>query len=157
MKHGFGKYTWQNGSSYSGGWSEDMMHGHGTYTFENQDSYTGAWENDAKCGVGTYRWSDSPSELRIFSDEKAACPESSVVPGECPKTGRKFVESMSNFRCASAYRSPSKPGGSRPYTSPRGERPFTSPRSPRPVSSFRLDASHVLSPSNGSRHNGVRD
>jgi hypothetical protein len=115
FKHGFGKYSWGNGRSYSGGWREDMMHGHGTYTFENGDSYTGAWECDVQTGVGTYRWADGHSELRVFSDESAACPNSTVVAGECPKTGKKFVENMSHYRCASAYKSPGK---SRQY-SPR--------------------------------------
>lgn len=156
-KHGFGKYSWADGSSFSGGWSEDEMHGHGTYCFENMDSYTGAWEHDVKCGVGTYRWSDGRSELRVFSDEAAVCPESTVEPGACPKTGRKFVESMSNFRCASAYRSPSKPDGSRPYTSPRGDRPFT-PTSPRTrrSGSFKLETGSASTP-NGSIFSGVEE
>lgn len=107
-KHGFGKYTWGDGKSYSGGWQQDKMHGHGTYIFENGDSFTGAWEHDAQAGLGTYRWADGHSELRIFRDEDPSSPDSSVVPGECPKTGKKFVASMSNFKCASEYRSPTK-------------------------------------------------
>lgn len=107
-KHGFGKYSWTSGKSYSGGWKDDMMHGHGTYTFENGDSYTGAWNCDVQTGVGTYRWADGHSELRVFSDESAACPDSTVVPGVCPKTGKKFVENMSHYRCASAYKLPGK-------------------------------------------------
>jgi len=94
-KHGFGKYAWAGAKSCSGGWNEDTMHGHGTYTFDNGDSYTGAWESDVKTGVGTYRFGDGHLELRVFADVAAACPDSSVVPGECPKTGRKFVHSMS--------------------------------------------------------------
>jgi len=108
------------------------MHGHGTYTFDNGDSYTGAWESDVKTGIGTYRFGDGHLELRVFSDAAAACPDSSVVPGECPKTGRKFVHSMAGFRCASAYRSPGRLSGGKRYSvspsaSPRRLNCFDSP------------------------------
>ena len=115
-KHGFGKYTWAGGNSYSGGWQNDNMHGHGTYVFDNGDSYTGAWDRDVKAGVGTYRWADGHSELRVFSDTASACPNSTVVPGECPTSGKKFVQSMSGFRCASAHRSNHSTPESNRYT-----------------------------------------
>ena len=122
-KHGFGKYTWADGRSFSGSWQKDQMHGHGTCIFENGDSFTGAWAHDTQAGLGTYRWADGHSELRVFKDENTYSSESTVVSGECPKTGKKFVDSMSNFKCASAYRSPIK--------SPRAYGNSASPCSPR--------------------------
>ena len=44
--HGYGTYTWEDGSAYVGWWKGSKMHGRGTFTFSNGDKYIGKWRND---------------------------------------------------------------------------------------------------------------
>jgi len=78
--HGFGTYTWPNGSSYIGEWAHDehngvgiykcagefyegewthnARHGKGTEHWNSGHSYNGSWENNKKHGKGMFTWPD---------------------------------------------------------------------------------------------------
>lgn len=51
LKHGTGKYAWENGDRYEGGFVDDRPSGKGRYEFANGDTY----EGDVKAGVVTGR------------------------------------------------------------------------------------------------------
>lgn len=80
-RHGFGSYTWKDGSVYYGNWEYDKMRGYGKMTYANGDVYEGnwtdnkaegygeltqkqgtvykgTWVNDLKHGKGTETWKD---------------------------------------------------------------------------------------------------
>lgn len=59
MKHGRGKFTYPDGSTYCGDWKHNMKHGFGKYLYENGDVYEGTWKNDVKHGVGTYKYKET--------------------------------------------------------------------------------------------------
>ncbi|MCS4526083.1 hypothetical protein JTS98_06625 [Clostridium botulinum] len=44
--HGFGTYTYTNGTKYVGCWKENMMHGEGVLLWASGEKYTGSWQND---------------------------------------------------------------------------------------------------------------
>jgi hypothetical protein len=51
-KVGFGRFVWANGSDYEGDWENDNRHGKGTYQ-HNGICYHGSWVNDSLHGQGT--------------------------------------------------------------------------------------------------------
>ena len=53
LRHGQGKCTYLDGSTYDGYWVNDKREGHGTYLERNGSSYTGNWHNDMREGTGT--------------------------------------------------------------------------------------------------------
>jgi 1-phosphatidylinositol-4-phosphate 5-kinase len=78
LPHGFGTYTWADGSRYEGDWDEGVrtgrgvyvwpsasryegewlagrMHGQGSFTSPDGTRYEGGWLNDLKHGLGTLR------------------------------------------------------------------------------------------------------
>ena len=53
-RHGFGVYTWTDGSKYSGYWENNTAHGFGRLEHANGEVYEGNWENDKVSGYGEY-------------------------------------------------------------------------------------------------------
>lgn len=51
--HGYGVYTWPDGSRYDGMWNRDNRHGKGVYTQPDGARYDGQWKNDYWHGMGT--------------------------------------------------------------------------------------------------------
>ncbi|MEM6963335.1 MAG: hypothetical protein AAF573_01135 [Bacteroidota bacterium] len=52
-----GIYTWKNGSSYRGGYTEDgIRNGFGIYTYQDDSLYRGIFVNDAIDGLGLMRY-----------------------------------------------------------------------------------------------------
>lgn len=56
---GYGTFTDEDGSKYTGNWKAGLKHGHGTYTYGSQskspgDKYVGAWAHGLKEGQGVY-------------------------------------------------------------------------------------------------------
>ena len=49
----FGTYTASDGSTYTGGFKNNLYHGQGTVTFANGDTYIGEYRKDLKHGQGT--------------------------------------------------------------------------------------------------------
>eukprot|EP01088_Endostelium_zonatum_P014244 TRINITY_DN3039_c0_g1_i1.p1 TRINITY_DN3039_c0_g1~~TRINITY_DN3039_c0_g1_i1.p1 ORF type:complete len:311 (+),score=76.24 TRINITY_DN3039_c0_g1_i1:321-1253(+) len=56
--HGRGRYTYADGEMYEGDFVNDVFHGHGEYLFSAGDRYKGAYENDMMHGSGTYTFKD---------------------------------------------------------------------------------------------------
>jgi hypothetical protein len=52
---GFGVYSWDDGSSYSGQWKKDEKDGQGVYTFSSGGSYDGEWKENERDGRGVLR------------------------------------------------------------------------------------------------------
>ena len=55
IRHGKGKMSYKNGSSYDGEWESDNFHGQGTY-LNDTGSFMGQWENGG-LRKGTLIWS----------------------------------------------------------------------------------------------------
>lgn len=53
-RHGFGKYTFPDGSVYVGQWNMGDMEGEGEYRFPNGDIYKGGFRHNLRNGQGTY-------------------------------------------------------------------------------------------------------
>lgn len=54
QKHGTGKFTFRDGSSYEGSWYYNLMQGFGVLTYPNGDTYSGYFMNGLKHGWGKY-------------------------------------------------------------------------------------------------------
>jgi hypothetical protein len=54
LKHGAGKYEWENGDVYEGTFAEDRPNGSGRYRFANGDTYEGEVKAGVIAGRGTY-------------------------------------------------------------------------------------------------------
>ena len=52
LKHGKGKRTNKDSSSYDGQYEDDKPHGKGTYIWNNGDKYTGMWKEGLFDGMG---------------------------------------------------------------------------------------------------------
>ena len=44
-RHGQGKFTFNDGSTYEGEWMNDLKHGKGTYTWKDGTVLVGTWNN----------------------------------------------------------------------------------------------------------------
>lgn len=53
VKHGQGKYTFPNGTVYSGRWRHDGISGRGRCVYPTGNVYDGHWKNGKKHGLGT--------------------------------------------------------------------------------------------------------
>ena len=54
LKHGTGRYEWENGDRYEGTFAEDRPNGAGKYQFANGDTYDGEVKAGVIAGRGTY-------------------------------------------------------------------------------------------------------
>jgi hypothetical protein len=54
LKHGTGRYEWENGDRYEGTFAEDRPNGSGKYQFANGDNYEGEVKAGVIAGRGTY-------------------------------------------------------------------------------------------------------
>ena len=71
LKHGKGKYTWDNGDLYDGNWVEGDKTGKGTYVWSNGDKYEGDWLNNNRTGNGTFTWGDDGTKyVGSWKDDK---------------------------------------------------------------------------------------
>jgi hypothetical protein len=52
MRHGQGKSTTTDGSTYEGEWKDSMRHGQGKETYSNGNTHEGDWDNGKKHGYG---------------------------------------------------------------------------------------------------------
>ena len=59
MKHGKGKYTWNDGSMYNGYWYENKINGTGIYTWPDGRRYEGEWKEHQRHGQGTYYYAET--------------------------------------------------------------------------------------------------
>ncbi len=56
MLNGKGKCTYPNGNVYEGEWKNDQRYGQGKMMFSNGDMYEGKWKYGERNGQGTYTW-----------------------------------------------------------------------------------------------------
>lgn len=63
MRHGTGKFYYQDGGFYEGEWKNNKMEGQGTLYYQsNNKAYEGNWVNDQFHGKGTL-YSDNPKSF----------------------------------------------------------------------------------------------
>jgi len=55
---GYGKYLWEDGSSYIGFWENGEFHGKGTYIWPDGDKYVGDWIIGKRTGKGVFIWAN---------------------------------------------------------------------------------------------------
>ena len=53
IKNGQGSMTWPDGSSYEGGFVNDMLDGHGILNWSDGTTYNGEYEENLRSGFGT--------------------------------------------------------------------------------------------------------
>jgi len=58
LRHGFGKFTWNNVDTYSGNWFEDKRHGEGTYIWHDGSKYKGHYSHGVRSGYGIYYYTN---------------------------------------------------------------------------------------------------
>jgi len=58
LRHGFGKFTWNNLDTYSGNWFEDKRHGEGTYIWHDGSKYKGHYSYGVRSGYGIYYYTN---------------------------------------------------------------------------------------------------
>jgi hypothetical protein len=46
MKHGYGVYTWADGSEFKGNWDQNKITGYGIYYWEDGRVYNGYWKDN---------------------------------------------------------------------------------------------------------------
>jgi cyanophycinase len=69
--HGFGIYSYVDGSIYEGQWEDGIKQGKGTWTYPNSDKYVGDWANGHKHGFGIWTLSNSDRyEGQFFNDAR---------------------------------------------------------------------------------------
>lgn len=56
-ENGVGTKYYKSGT-YMGSWKNGLRHGQGKYVWNNGDMYDGAWEDDQRQGYGVYKWHD---------------------------------------------------------------------------------------------------
>jgi hypothetical protein len=70
VKHGQGKYAWENGNRYEGPFADDRPNGVGRYFFANGDTYNGEVKNGALTGRGIYVTKGGDTLEGTFVDAK---------------------------------------------------------------------------------------
>ena len=58
LRHGFGKFTWNNGDTYSGVWDNDKRHGQGIYIWNDGSKYKGNYSHGIRSGYGIYYYTN---------------------------------------------------------------------------------------------------
>jgi hypothetical protein len=57
-RNGFGVRVWSDGGKYEGEWRKNKREGHGTHSRANGTCYTGEWKKNRRDGWGVFQWSD---------------------------------------------------------------------------------------------------
>lgn len=69
-RHGKGKFTWKDGSSYTGDYFYDNIHGKGILKWANGNKYEGEWANNGMHGKGKFTWLDGSVYIGDFENSK---------------------------------------------------------------------------------------
>ena len=51
-----GEYTWPDGRSFKGTWSNNKMNGRGVFVWKDGRKYEGEYYDDKKQGQGVFEW-----------------------------------------------------------------------------------------------------
>jgi hypothetical protein len=63
MRHGFGKFYYQDGGHYEGEWKDNKMNGFAKLYYQNNDlAYEGFWKDDQFHGKGKV-YNDNPRKI----------------------------------------------------------------------------------------------
>eukprot|EP00736_Rhodelphis_marinus_P014452 Rmarinus@m.475 len=62
-KQGYGVYTYKDGSKYEGGWQNNLKHGEGTITYSDGSVFKGTFVNGKRAGVGEYAYNNGDRYL----------------------------------------------------------------------------------------------
>ena len=69
-----GKWKFDSGAIYDGGWREDKFHGRGSYIYPSGNEYYGDWVDGKKHGTGHIFWKDGGSfEGPFVNGERHGC------------------------------------------------------------------------------------
>lgn len=70
MRNGVGTYTYVNGDTYEGDWSNNLRHGQGTYTYADSGAkYVGGWVNGRREGIGELIFANYKYKGNFASDQ----------------------------------------------------------------------------------------
>ena len=58
LRHGEGKYVWNNGDMYNGNWDLDKRHGQGIYVWHDGSKYIGNYSCGVRSGYGLYYYTN---------------------------------------------------------------------------------------------------
>ncbi|MEO1518609.1 MAG: hypothetical protein AAFV95_26585 [Bacteroidota bacterium] len=64
--HGWGTFTFQEGTVFIGEFADGLRHGHGQQSFSNGDNYAGDWRFGHMHGKGVYGWYDGSKYVGTF-------------------------------------------------------------------------------------------
>jgi len=67
-RHGWGKFTWDDGGAYEGQFDGNDMHGQGTYRWADGSEYRGVWTRNQMGPSGTMQWTDGRQYSGEFVD-----------------------------------------------------------------------------------------
>ena len=70
QRHGHGKMSYQDGSSYEGSWNHNQKEGRGTHTYASGPRYEGTWVNNEMNGSGIYYYPDGRVDLRKYKRDE---------------------------------------------------------------------------------------
>lgn len=66
LRHGKGKFQWNNGDVYEGDWQYDLQHGKGVHTWSTGSNYNGDWSNGKRHGYGNFFSVSQKSKVGIW-------------------------------------------------------------------------------------------
>jgi len=70
LRHGSGKCTWSDGSTYEGDWVDGEMTGKGLFIYSSGDKYEGEFFRNCRHGNGTQTWKDEGSHIGNWKNDK---------------------------------------------------------------------------------------
>jgi len=66
LPHGWGTYSFNDGTVYIGEFMDGLRNGHGQQNFGNGDNFSGEWRNGLMHGKGVYLWEDASKYVGTF-------------------------------------------------------------------------------------------
>jgi hypothetical protein len=65
-----GKFSWPNGSYYSGEFDKNLFHGEGEFKWANGRKYIGKWSTGSMNGFGVFSWPDGRVYKGFFDNDQ---------------------------------------------------------------------------------------
>lgn len=67
---GEGNYTWPDGQTYTGHWTDDLRNGRGTTVYPSGEQYSGDYRADKRNGEGTFTWPDGQKYVGHWANDR---------------------------------------------------------------------------------------
>jgi hypothetical protein len=83
---GVAKCTWIDGSTYNGGWLNDVRHGKGVFKSREGTVYDGNFDNDIRHGAGTLTYASGNKIIGIWEKDRL------MGPGEMINKGKRAIK-----------------------------------------------------------------